>query len=115
MLPSSTKFSKNFMKILAIVFLIIFSSNSTSLELACNNKPNNTPNKILVDCNNRYEVIRSLHESWLLLRKNYIGGQLEDICFEAYMDAKDIHPSIDMSSIVDVFFQRCNMGLEYLK
>jgi len=70
---------------------------------------------IEVDCSNRFAVIESLKQAWFTLRQNSIGGSLEDMCWDAYNDAKDLHPSISFEGIADSFFVRCNMGLEYIE
>jgi hypothetical protein len=68
-----------------------------------------------VDCSTRFAVVESLKQAWFTLRKNNIGGSLEDMCWDAYNDAKDLHPSISFEGITDSFFIRCNMGLEYVE
>jgi len=68
-----------------------------------------------VDCSTRFAVVESLKQAWFTLRQNNIGGSLEDMCWDAYNDAKDLHPSISFEGITDSFFIRCNMGLEYVE
>ena len=68
-----------------------------------------------VDCSTRFAVVESLKQAWFTLRQNNIGGSLEEMCWKAYNDAKDLHPSISFEGITDSFFMRCNMGLEYVK
>ena len=68
-----------------------------------------------VDCSTRFAVVESLKQAWFTLRQNNIGGSLEDMCWDAYNDAKDLHPSISCEGITDSFFIRCNMGLEYVE
>ena len=86
-------------------------------ELACEGyPPPNSPHKLLsIDCNNRKIFIGTLKDSWLLLRRGGIGGTLENLCYEAYTDAKELHPSISFLSVSESFLMRCNMGLAYLQ
>jgi hypothetical protein len=69
----------------------------------------------LSNTNDRKEFVEALSHAWQTLRKNYIGGTAENLCWEAYNDAKDIHPTISFSNISDSFLMRCNMGLAYIK
>lgn len=54
-----------------------------------------------------------LGAAWRKLREEHIG-QFENMCWEAYNQAKDIPPSISFSDISDGFLMRCNMGLAYV-
>jgi len=103
------------MKQVLVIILFFYSINIGAIEMVCGESSYRDKNNIFVNCQSRFEIIKNLKDSWLLLRKNYIGGQLENLCYEAYMDAKKMHPSIDLAPMVDVFFVRCNMGLEHLK
>ncbi len=58
--------------------------------------------------------METLGAAWHELRNNSIGGHLEEMCWEAYNQAKDMHPSISFQDISDSFLIRCNMGLEYV-
>ena len=69
---------------------------------------------MFVKCNNRKEFVETLRAAWMTLRKNSIGGTTEDLCWEAYKDARDMHPSISFENISDSFLMRCNMGLAYV-
>jgi hypothetical protein len=69
----------------------------------------------MVDCNNRKEVIEYLESSWRLLRKERIGGQMEDMCWRPFQQAEAMHPSIPFNGIASTFFAQCNMALEYVK
>ena len=86
-------------------------------ELACDGyPPQNSPHKLIsIDCSNREIFIGTLRDSWLSLRRQGIGGTLENLCWEAYNDAKDLHPSIGFLSVSGSFLMRCNMGLAYAK
>ena len=83
-------------------------------ELVCKGGQAQTNRQtVFVDCSNRKEFIDMLGSAWQTLRNNNIGGTLEDLCWEAYSQAKDMHPSISFDNISDAFLARCNMGLEY--
>ena len=86
-------------------------------ELACDGyPPQNSPHKLIsIDCSNREIFIGTLRDSWLSLRRQGIGGTIENLCWEAYNDAKDLHPSISFLSVSESFLMRCNMGLAYLQ
>ena len=68
-----------------------------------------------MNCSDRKDFVETLGAAWRTLRKNSIGGTTEDLCWEAYKDAKDMHPSISFDNISDSFLMRCNMGLAYVK
>jgi hypothetical protein len=83
-------------------------------ELVCKGGRAQTSNQaIFVDCSNRKEFVDMLGSAWQTLRDNSIGGTMENLCWEAYSQAKDMHPSISFDNISDAFLARCNMGLEY--
>lgn len=83
-------------------------------ELVCKGGRAQTSNQaIFVDCSNRKEFVDMLGSAWQTLRDNSIGGTMENLCWEAYSQAKDMHPSISFDNISDSFLMRCNMGLEY--
>jgi len=102
------------MKKVTILILCFYAINIGAVEMVCSESSYKDKNKINVDCESRFDIIEKLKQSWLLLRQNHIGGQAEELCYEAYVDAKDIHPSIDLYPLVDNFFMRCNMGLDYV-
>lgn len=96
--------------------LLIPNLSFAGMELVCKGQQPHTNNKVIyVNCSNRKEFIENLGAAWQTLRKNYIGGTTEDLCWEAYRDAKDMHPSISFDNISDSFLMRCNMGLAYIK
>jgi hypothetical protein len=76
---------------------------------------NSTNKPIYINCNDRKEFVETLGSAWRTLRKNYIEGATENLCWEAYKDAKDMHPSISFVNISDSFLMRCNVGLAYIK
>jgi hypothetical protein len=101
-----------------VLGLVLNSSNiNAGYELACEGyPPPNSGHKLLsIDCNNRKIFIGMLKDSWLSLRRGGIGGTLENLCYEAYTDAKELHPSISFLSVSESFLMRCNMGLAYLQ
>lgn len=99
-----------------LLFLLLISMNSfAGMELVCKDRRTQSDNKpIYVNCNDRKEFVEALSHAWQMLRKNYISGITENLCWEAYNDAKDMHPSISFSNISDSFLMRCNMGLAYI-
>ncbi|MDA0361052.1 MAG: hypothetical protein O3A69_08270 [Proteobacteria bacterium] len=104
-------------KFLVGLLFYCFTANCFSAtELVCvGQQANYGRASIEVDCSNRFAVVESLKRAWLALRQQNIGGSLEDMCWDAYNQAKDIHPSISFEGITDSFFMRCNMGLEYIE
>ncbi len=125
--------------VLFVSYFIFFSGNSRQLNLKQDLQPSfnssqssNIPAKgyelvcqggvskyqrniIHVNCKDREEFINALQQAWLTLRLHNIGGTVEDLCWKAFNDAKDLHPSISFDNISDSFVARCNMGLEYVK
>jgi hypothetical protein len=101
-----------------IVFLSLCTVSLTAnagFELVCKGRQAQSKQKIVqVDCANRKDFIDKLGAAWRTLRQNSIGGHLENMCWESYSQAKDIHPSISFNEISDGFLMRCNMGLEYV-
>lgn len=102
---------------LMLTTLLIISSNCfAGSEIVCKGNQIQSSNKaIYVNCNDRKEFIEALGAAWRTLRKNSIGGSTENLCWEAYQDARDMHPSISFDNISDSFLMRCNMGLAYVK
>jgi hypothetical protein len=100
-----------------IFFLFLFMSSSNAIELVCKGQQQRDRNQraVMVDCSNRKEVIEYLESSWLLLRRERIGGQMEEMCWKPYQQAEGIHPSISFNSIASTFFAQCNMGLSFIK
>jgi hypothetical protein len=115
--------SKYFSKYLFLFFLItglflIMPINSAlaGFELVCQgSSPSSNNKKIIVDCNSRIEVIRALKSSWSTLRRNEIGGSMENMCWDPYQRAKALHPSISFNGIAQTFFAQCNTALRYVK
>ena len=102
--------------IIAILSFFLSASCFAATELVCiGQQASYGRTSVEVDCSNRFAVVESLKRAWLTLRQNNIGGTLEDMCWDAFNDAKDLHPSISFEGITDSFFMRCNMGLEYVE
>ena len=105
----------------AIKLLLLIAFNSTNsyagIELVCKGRQasNNQNKAVVIDCTNRKIFVDALRSAWSTLRQNSIGGSMENMCWEAYNQAKDMHPSISFTDISDSFLIRCNMGLEYVK
>jgi hypothetical protein len=106
-----------YQKLLISSFLITISmAANAGIELVCKGRSPQSSNKpIYLNCSDRKEFVETLGSAWRTLRKNSIGGTTEDLCWEAYKDAKDMHPSISFDNISDSFLIRCNMGLAYVK
>lgn len=98
------------------IFLLIPNLAFAGVELVCKGFQQQTNNRsIYVNCSDRKEFIEALGSAWHTLRKNYIGGTMEELCWNAYSDAKSMHPSISFDNISNGFLSRCNMGLAYVK
>ena len=102
-------------------FILLSAAMSTSLsahagfELVCKGRQARSQHKVVwVDCANRKDFVEKLGAGWRTLRKESIGGSMENMCWEAYKQAKDMHPSISFDNISDSFLTRCNMGLAYV-
>ena len=98
-------------------FLILPEHAHSRIELVCADAVmQDSQMQIKVDCNNRQRLIARLKQSWLAIRRNSIGGTLENLCWEAYNQARDLHPAVSMNSgIAYSFLTRCNLGLQYVK
>lgn len=98
--------------------VLMFSSTAVhaGYELVCEGRnPQSNYRTISVNCSDRNEFLEALRTSWQLMRRSGVGGAMENLCWEAYNDARDLHPSVSFSSISDAFLMRCNMGLEYAR
>jgi hypothetical protein len=85
-------------------------------ELVCTGAQARSNQKVIyINCENRIEFITAIGTAWRDIRNNQIGGQIADVCRDAYMDAKELHPSISFRDISDAFTSRCNMGLAYIR
>ena len=100
-----------------ILLSLLISSNAyAGLELVCKwRQPTSNNKPVYVNCSERKEFVDALGSAWHTLRQNSIGGSMEDMCWQSYQQAKDMHPSISFSNISDSFLMRCNMGLAYVK
>lgn len=105
-----------FKNLIGVLLYLSAASCFGATELVCSGQEaSDGKTSLEVDCSTRFVVVESLKQAWLTLRQNNIGGSLEDMCWDAYNDAKDLHPSISFEGITDSFFIRCNMGLEYVE
>lgn len=104
-------------KIFLVFASLLFISNVSAVQLVCKGyQPQMQDQKpIYVDCSNRKTVIDVLGASWSTLRKQGIGGSTEDMCWDPYNRAKEMHPSIPFDNIAPTFFMQCNMALQYIK
>lgn len=106
------KYVKYIFALLSCTFML---NAHAGLELVCKGAQARSNSKVVyVNCKNRKEFVEMLGAAWRELRNNSIGGHLEDMCWESYKQAKDMHPSISFEDISDAFLIRCNMGLEYV-
>jgi hypothetical protein len=96
---------------------LLFSSQAfAGYELVCKGRQARSNHKpVLVDCANRKDFVEKLGMGWRTLRRESIGGSMENLCWEAYNQARDMHPSISFDNISDSFLMRCNMGLAYVQ
>lgn len=102
-------------KLFVLLSFVFVTSAHAGMELICKGgQPRSNHKTIYVDCENRKAFIDMLGAAWQELRKNSIGGSMEDMCWKAYSQAEDMHPSILFSNISDSFLVRCNMGLAYV-
>jgi hypothetical protein len=104
-------------KIFFSFVLLAQSVNShAGFELVCKGNSAKSAHKVIaVDCSNRKDFIDKLSGAWQILRRNSIGGSIEDMCWQSFNQARDMHPSISFANISDSFLIRCNMGLAYVK
>jgi hypothetical protein len=95
----------------------IVTATQSGYELVCSGyNPQSNHKTVEVDCKNRKAFIDTLRKAWRTLRQNNIGGTTENLCWEAYSQAKDLHPSIGMRpDLASTFLMRCNMGLRYVQ
>ncbi len=101
---------------LTLLFFLFASNAYAGLELVCKGRQPTSNNKpVYVNCSERKAFVDALGSAWRTLRQNSIGGTTEDLCWQAYQQAKDMHPSISFENISDSFTARCNMGLAYIK
>lgn len=101
---------------LVLALLSISTSSFAGMELVCKGRsPQSNHKAVYFNCNDRKEFVDTLGKAWRTIRQNSIGGTVEDMCWEAYKDAKEMHPSISFGNISDSFTMRCNMGLAYVK
>ena len=104
-------------KIFIVFASLLFASNVFAVQLVCKGyQPQMQDQRpIYVDCTNRKAVIDALSSAWSTLRKQGIGGRTEDMCWDPYNRAKEMHPSIQFDNIAPTFFMQCNMALQYVK
>jgi hypothetical protein len=96
--------------------LLAFAINANAgIELVCKGDNPTSPHRIVyVNCEDRKAFIDMLGAAWQTLRRNNIRGVFEDMCWKAYNQARNLHPSISFEGISESFLMRCNMGLEYV-
>ena len=96
--------------------LVLYGFNAfAGAELVCEGRYPTSNNKpIYVNCSERKAFVDALGNAWRIIRTNSIGGSLENMCWESYQQARDMHPSISFNDISDSFLMRCNMGLAYI-
>lgn len=102
--------------LLATVSITIHDFAMAGVELVCKGssaRSNHTAK--YVDCSDRQAVVGVLGAAWKTLRSQGIGGSTEDMCWDPYNRAKEIHPSIPFNNIAPTFFMQCNMALQYIK
>jgi hypothetical protein len=101
----------------AILWVATTSNAHAGYELVCiGYYPQSNHKTVEVDCNNRKEFIETLGRAWTSLRQNSIGGSMENLCREAYRQARGLHPSLGMRpDMASSFLMRCNMGLQYVQ
>lgn len=97
--------------------LALYSISAQSVELVCkgNSAQNSSQRVVYVDCADRRAVIDALGAAWTVLRRQSIGGSAEDMCWNPYNRAKEMHPSISFDGIAQTFLMQCNMSLQYVK
>jgi hypothetical protein len=102
---------------LVVIFMMFNSAAALAgFEMVCEGHSSQSNARVIsVNCADRNSFIEALRTGWQLLRANNIGGTLENLCWEAYNQARDMHPSISFRDISDAFLMRCNVGLEYVR
>ena len=114
---TKTKFYKKYLVGgLTILSFLSVSNAYAGVELVCKGRQTTSNNKpVYVNCSERKAFVDTLGSAWKTIRQNSIGGSMENMCWQAYQQAKDMHPSISFDNISDSFLARCNMGLAYVK
>lgn len=89
-------------------------TNAHAFELVCRGDERMNPQQrpLYVNCESRKSVVDALEGAWMLLRRERIGGKMEDLCWEPFRKANDMYPGIPMSGIAPAFFAQCNIALE---
>lgn len=101
---------------LTFILMAIAAPSFAGMELVCKGRsPQSNHKAVYFNCNDRKEFVDTLGKAWRTIRQNSIGGSVENMCWDAYNQAKEMHPSISFSNISDSFTMRCNMGLAYVK
>ncbi len=113
---SLEKKEMKYLILLSFISTLLVSNAYAGVELVCKGRQPTSNNKVAyVNCSERKAFVDALSNAWQTLRQNSIGGSMEDMCWQAYQQAKDMHPSISFDNISDSFLMRCNMGLAYVK
>lgn len=117
-MESNSSLGEIAMKRVVLVFsLLVLSNSAFAIELVCKGgQPRMQDQRtVYIDCSNRKAVIDILGAAWRELRNQGIGGNTEDLCWDPYQQAKELHPSIPLNGIAQTFFAQCNMALRYIK
>jgi hypothetical protein len=96
-------------------FTVIVTGSRAANELVCEGYSANSERAVFVDCSDRRAVIDILAKAWQTLRENQIEGDTEDLCWDPYQSAKELHPSIEVTHIAPNWFLQCNMALQYVQ
>jgi hypothetical protein len=100
---------------ISFISVLLVSNAYAGVELVCKgSQPASNNKSIYVNCSERKAFVDALGNAWRIIRRNSIGGSMEDMCWQSYQQAKDMHPSISFNNISDSFLMRCNMGLAYV-
>lgn len=105
----------NIIKFLTVVIFSVFlvSNSYAGIELVCQGGQAQSQGKIFtIDCSNHEEFVKALGGAWQLLQKNSIEEYKQNLCWEAYSDAKETDPSMSFVYSSNAYLARCNPGLE---
>lgn len=105
------------MKNLIFFVLTLSVTNAFAVQLVCKGQQSHMQNQriIFVDCTSRVEVIDILEAAWGELRKQRIGGTMEDLCWKPYQKAIETPPFIPPQQIATNAFMSCNIALQHIK
>ncbi len=105
---------KLFLKFSFCFLLISSPLSSWSVELVCSgyNTSNDSQRKVVVNCNDRQQVLGFLQAGFLLLREKQMPSYMEDMCWEPYKSIKEYPPEMFSGDMASTFFQQCNASLK---